>query len=145
MKKIVIGTMIAAAVTGCASNPDYIGTAYVTPMQFKDYDCDQIGGELERVSRRCTELHGSLKQTATADAAQMAVGMVLFWPALLFLEGGDGPQAAEYARLKGEWDTLEQLAIQNKCAMTMPPRPFKEPAATTVEAVNSTPDETEKW
>jgi hypothetical protein len=49
----------------------------------------------------------------------MAVGLVLFWPALFFLEGGDGPEAAEYACLKGEVDALEQVAIQKKCDMTM--------------------------
>lgn len=49
----------------------------------------------------------------------MAVGMLLFWPTLFFLEGGDGPQAAEYARLKGEVDALEKVAIAKKCDMTV--------------------------
>ena len=28
----------------------------------------------------------------------MGVGLILFWPTLFFREGGDGPEAAEYAR-----------------------------------------------
>ena len=48
----------------------------------------------------------------------MAIGLVLFWPTLFFLEGGDGPEAAEYARLKGEVDALEGVAIQKQCDMT---------------------------
>ena len=82
-----------------------------------------------RVSRRAQELYGQLDKTASNDAAQMAVGMVLFWPALFFLEGGDGPEAAEYARLKGERDALEQVAIQKHCdpaiipLATEPPKP----------------------
>lgn len=92
-------------------------------MHYKDYDCDQIAGELERVSRRANELHGSLKKTANNDNAQMAVGMVLFWPALFFLEGGDGPEAAEYGRLKGERDALEKVAIQKKCDASIVPHP----------------------
>ena len=74
-----------------------------------------IAAELDRVTRRATELHQSLKKEADADAAQMAVGLVLFWPTLLFIEGGDGPEATEYARLKGERDTLERAVIMKKC------------------------------
>ena len=48
--------------------------------------------------------------------AQMGVGLVLFWPTLFFLEGGDGAEAAEYARLKGERDALEQAYTQKKCS-----------------------------
>lgn len=57
---------------------------------------------MTRVSRRAGELQASLKQKADGDAMQMGVGMLLFWPALFFLEGGDGAQAQEYSRLKGE-------------------------------------------
>jgi len=123
MKKTLIGLAFSVALGGCASSPDKIQAAYVSPMQYKDYDCNQIASELERVSRRAHELHGSLKKTADADSAQMAVGMVLFWPALFFLEGGDGPEAAEYGRLKGERDALEKAAIQKKCDASIIPQP----------------------
>ena len=43
----------------------------------------------------------------------MAFG-ILFWPALFFLEGGDGPEAAEYAQLKGQYEALRTLAVQRK-------------------------------
>lgn len=48
----------------------------------------------------------------------MAVGMILFWPTLFFLEGGDGPEAAEYSRLKGEKGALEKIAVQKECGLT---------------------------
>lgn len=127
MKKTIIVLTLAALMSGCATHPDKMRTASVSPIQYKDYDCDQIGAELARVSRRSNELYNSLKKTADGDSMQMAVGMVLFWPALFFLEGGDGPEAAEYTRLKGEWDTLEQVAIQKKCAIDLPKRPAPEP------------------
>lgn len=101
--------------SGCATSPDKMTSAYVSPMQYAGFECPQIAMELQRVTRRATELHGQLDKTADDDAAQMAVGMVLFWPALFFLEGGDGPQAAEYSRLKGERDALEQAALQKGC------------------------------
>jgi hypothetical protein len=119
----LVGIGLALIITGCASSPDKIQTSYISPLQYKDYDCDQIAGELERVSRRINELYGSLKKTSDNDNAQMAVGLILFWPTLFFLEGGDGPEAIEYARLKGERDTLEKVAIQKKCDPGIIPKP----------------------
>jgi hypothetical protein len=59
-------------------------------------------------------LRGQLDENATGDAVARGVGLVLFWPALLFMEG-DGPEAQEYAHLKGEYEALQQTAIQKKC------------------------------
>ena len=66
----------------------------------------------------------SLKKEASNDSAQMAIGLLLFWPALFFLEGGDGPEAAEYARLKGEYEALRTVAVQKKISFDkLPPSP----------------------
>jgi len=43
----------------------------------------------------------------------MGVGLVLFWPALFFLIGDDKKE--ELARLKGEYEALEKIAIQKDC------------------------------
>lgn len=113
--------LVAAALTAaCASSPDRIQAAYVSPLQYKDHDCDQIIAELTRVSRRASDLQGSLQSKADGDTAQMAVGLLLFWPALFLLEGGDGADAQEYARLKGERDVLEQEAIRKRCDLPEP-------------------------
>lgn len=101
----------------CASKPEDIGTQYVSPLQYQHYDCQQISMEMQRISTRVSELAGQLDKKASNDAAQMGVGLVLFWPALFFLEGGDGPQAQEYSRLKGEFDALEKTAIEKKCSI----------------------------
>ena len=73
--------------------------------------------EQDRLNRRATELHASLKKTADDDGAQMAIGAILFWPALFFLEGGDGAEAAEYSRIKGEREAIEIAAIQRDCSI----------------------------
>jgi len=128
MKK-TLALALSGLLAACATAPQNIQTAYTSPMQYKDYDCAQVGGELMRVSRRAQELQASLQRTADNDAAQMAVGMILFWPALFFLEGGDGPEAAEYSRLKGERDALEQTAIAKHCdgAIIPPQMPVAQP------------------
>jgi len=115
----IIGLTLGLA--ACATEPEKIATASVSPLQYQGYSCKQIGMELNRVSTRANQLHGSLKKTADNDQAQMAAGMIIFWPALFFLEGGDGPEAQEYAQLKGQYDALQQAAIEKNCTVTAPP------------------------
>jgi hypothetical protein len=111
-------------VAGCATNPKKISAAYVSPHIYKDYDNDQIIMEMDYIGQRTAELYNSLAAEAGADTAQMAIGLVLFWPALFFLEGGDGPEAAEYARLKGEYEALRKIAVQRKISLNeIPPSP----------------------
>ena len=81
-------------VVGCASNPNKIEAAYVSPLKYQNYDCDQIGLEQSHVERRTNDLYHSLKKEADADAAQMGVGLILFWPTLFFLEGGAATSGA---------------------------------------------------
>lgn len=74
-----------------------------------------MSSELQRVSARKVELYTQLKKTSDNDTAQMSIGLILFWPTLFFLEGGDGPQAAEYSRLLGEEEAIEKTMIQKNC------------------------------
>ena len=111
---IAIGTMITV-LSGCASQPDDIATRSVSPILYQDLNCRQIAFETYRVETRIEELYASLKKTANTDAVQMGVGSVLLWPVLFALEGGDGVEAAEFARLKGERDALNRVALQKSC------------------------------
>jgi len=115
MKKITI-VLLALSLMSCASSPDKMQTAYVSPLAYKNHDCDQLAEEVGRVSRRENDLYKSLKSESDADNAQMAVGLVLFWPALFLLEGGDRPLAGEYSRLKGERVAIEEVAVKKKCS-----------------------------
>jgi hypothetical protein len=121
MRNLAVLTLTAISVAACASSSNEIGTTYVSPIQYQNYNCNQVAGELQRVTRRAGELKVSIDREAGNDAAQMGIGLILFWPALFFLEGGDGPEAAEYSRLKGELDALEQVAIQKECGITIVP------------------------
>lgn len=126
MKKsiaIVVAFSLVAGL-GCATSPKKIPAAYVSPLKYKDYDYDQVAAEMDAISRRTNELYYSLRKDARNDKWQMGVGMLLFWPTLFLLEGGDGPEAAEFARLKGEYEALRQVAVQKKFDLnTLPPSP----------------------
>lgn len=119
MRKAILAPV--ALLAACASQPEEIQTAYVSPIQYQDYNCKQLSGELARVTRRASDLKGQLRKTADDDEVQMGVGLILLWPTLFFLEGGDGPQAQEYARLKGERDAIEITSIQKECGLKIVP------------------------
>tara|TARA_Y100000766_G_scaffold274907_1_gene277366 strand:+ start:151 stop:648 length:498 start_codon:yes stop_codon:yes gene_type:complete len=114
--KFLAGALALLSVGACASSPDEMQKAYVSPTQFAALNCTQLGGELERVSSRKVELYKQLKKTSDNDAVQMGVGLILFWPTLFFLEGGDGPQAAEYSRLLGEEDAIQKSMVRKDCS-----------------------------
>lgn len=109
----------AVLLAGCASKPSEIGAASVSSIQFNNHTCTQLGMESERISTRINELYASLDKKATNDAVAMGVGMLVFWPALFFLEGGDGPEAQEYAHLKGEYNAVEKVAIKKECTVQL--------------------------
>ena len=119
LSSLTISTCLLSA---CASQPENIATAYVSPLQYQDYSCKQIGMEMNSVARRASELQGTLKKKADNDAVQMGVGLVLLWPTLFALEGGDGAEAAEYSRLKGEYEALEKSAIAKTCSLGSVPK-----------------------
>jgi hypothetical protein len=113
MRTIVTAALCASILAGCASSPDEISAAYVSPVQYSGSECDQIRAELVRVSSRVREVAGAQQKQADIDAIAMGVALVVFWPALFFIGGNDRNE--ELSRLKGEYDALEQAAIQKNC------------------------------
>ncbi|MDO8863712.1 hypothetical protein Q6D67_18630 [Haliea sp. E1-2-M8] len=116
-RTFLIGALISV-IAGCASNPDKIDAAYVSPTKYKNHDCDQIATEMQHVERRTNDLYQRLKSERKADNWQMGIGLVLFWPSLFFLEGGDGPEAAEYAQLQGDHEALRLNSVEKKCGIS---------------------------
>ena len=97
----------------------------ISPLQYQDYSCKQISAELQRVSSRAQQVANDVNRNADGDTAAMAAGLILFWPALFFIDG-DSPQAQEYGRLKGEYDALEQAGIKKNCGLDYSNNPFTE-------------------
>ena len=128
---VVAGTALSLVLTviGCASSSTQIATAYVSPLQYQNHDCDQLATELTRVSQRAPQLGGRLDEAASNDKALTAVSLLLFWPAAFAL-GGTKPQEAEYARLKGEAEAIQQAAVSKRCPGMMPAVPAGSGVAT---------------
>lgn len=139
-KKIIVTAIaVALGLSGCATSSKDIAATYTAPLQYQGYDCAQLGSEAQRIHARVNQLAGRLDEAANNDKAIMGVGLILFWPALFAL-GGTKQQEAEYARLKGEYDAIQQTMIAKQC--TPPATPEQAPTTTTPaaleEAVEST-------
>lgn len=116
IRGIAAVTLAALVACGCAKSAKEIGPAYVSPLAYNNYSCAQIGEEAQRISARAAEVSGVQDDKASSDAVATAVGVIVFWPALFMIEG-DGQNAAELARLKGEYETMEKVAIEKGCEL----------------------------
>lgn len=114
MKRILSLVLpMTIAVAACAPSSENISAQYVSPLTYQSHNCNQIRMEIQRVSRRVNEVAEVQDDHAGKDSAALGVGLVLFWPALFFMIGEDKKE--ELARLKGEYEALEQVAIQKEC------------------------------
>jgi len=106
-----IGLILTA---GCATKSTGIAPAYVSPALYSNWTCPQLAEEARRVSARAALAAGVQDQKRSNDQVLTTVSVIVFWPALFALNG-DGPQAAEVARLKGEMQAVEEASIQKNC------------------------------
>jgi hypothetical protein len=113
-REIVYSVIGGLLLSGCSTSSRDIAPNYVSPLQYQSYDCDQILAEGQRLNTKVLQLGGRLDEAASNDKSMTVVGAILFWPALFAL-GGTKNQEIEFARLTGERDALEQVAIQKKC------------------------------
>ncbi len=125
--KYIYLMLVTILVTGCASDSGEIRTAHVSPLQYANYNCDQIAMELRFTQRRATELKYEIDDEASGDAGAMAFGLILFWPALFFIDGDDPARNADYSLTKGQMIALEDAAVQKKCSPAGMPPAWVEP------------------
>lgn len=136
MKTLVSAVALSILISGCATSSKDLSASYVSPMQYQSYNCEQLILETQRIQRRVVELGGRLDEAAANDKALVGVGMLLFWPAL-FAVGGTKNQEAEYSRLKGEYDAVQQTSISKQCAAQPAPAPAAPPATPNTTATAS--------
>lgn len=123
MSRILSGAtaaLAAATIGACASSSGDIRGSSISPLPYQWYTCQQISAEAARVSSRAAEVAGVQDQKVLIDVAATGVAVVVFWPAAIFVAGeglieGDGQEAPELARLKGEYEALEKIAIEKNC------------------------------
>jgi hypothetical protein len=117
MRKIITGALVGALLStaACATAPENVEASYVSPVEFSNLSCDQIRAELMRVADRVRVVSGQQQRKRTTDAVALTVGLVVFWPALFLMVGGD--KRAELADLKGQYDALDRAASERNCSV----------------------------
>ena len=114
--RLILTATVVAPLGGCASKSSEITAAYVSPITYQSYTCQQLGMEAQAISAKAAELAGAQDQKRTNDQIATGVAIVVFWPAA-FLVGGDGQVAAQLSQLKGQLNAVEQASIQKKCGI----------------------------
>lgn len=75
MKKVLsLGmacVLTLALTTSCATRPQKISAAYVSPLQYSHLACEQIRQEIVRVNQRIAEVSGVQRSEANKDAVAM--------------------------------------------------------------------------
>ncbi len=123
-----IFAMSAASFLGaCAKSASDVTGSYISPLQYQNYTCLQLGEEAQRISARVAQTSGAQDQKRSNDQVATAAAIIIFWPAA-FLVGGDDQNTAELARLKGEFEAIEKVSVQKSCNLqfrqptTVPPQ-----------------------
>ena len=124
MKRPIIALTVCAVLAGCATRADNIAPAYVSTVGYQGLSCKQLAFEATEISARAAAATGMQNQKATGDAVAMGVAVVVFWPALFLLKG-DGAQAAEVSRLKGEMQAIETASRRRGCGIVFDAQPKK--------------------
>ena len=110
-------TILALALVGCASKSADIEATYISPVAYNNLNCEQLGEEARVVSQRAQVASKRQDNNRKNDAVKTTVGLVLFWPVLLFNEG-DGGDAAQLSALKGQMEAIETASRQKSCNIT---------------------------
>ncbi|WP_246667108.1 hypothetical protein [Bradyrhizobium sp. UNPA324] len=128
---------LSAALAGCASSAADITPAYVSPVQYQSYTCQQLALEAQSISTRAATLSGAQDSQRTKDGVATAAAIVIFWPAAFFV-GGDKQTAAELAQMKGQMVAVEQASIAKKCNIQFQGKPDGETAGAEPETLPPT-------
>lgn len=112
---LMIGPALAFA--GCAKNASEVSSVYISPMNYENWTCPQLAEEATRISSRAAQAAGEQDRKATNDTVATTVAVVVFWPAAFFVKG-DGANAAELGRLRGEMEAIEQASTRKRCGIT---------------------------
>jgi hypothetical protein len=109
VRKLSLVCVAAALAAGCAKSPESIAPAYISPLSYQNFACDQLAEENVRVAAALAQASQQQRDARTNDT----VGVIFLGLPVSTLSGGN--VADQVARLKGEQQTLGQVAMQKRC------------------------------
>ena len=122
MKNVNCALLGVLFLAGRASSSSDITPAYVSPVLYQSYTCQQLALEAQGISARAAALSGAQDKQRTNDTIATTAAVVIFWPAAFFV-GGDKQTAAELGQMKGQMVAIEQASIAKKCGIKFERKP----------------------
>jgi hypothetical protein len=113
MKTIASVAGALALLAGCATAPDQVEPTYVSQMQYEGLTCDQLRAEIQRIANYVHATARAEARDRRRDEVAWGVGLVVFWPALLFVGAGSDKEAL--ADFKGQYMALDETAQRKGC------------------------------
>ncbi len=87
MKKVISILIVSSFIGGCAQDSNSIEAHYVSPMEYRGYNCQQLEIEMVQTSNRAKRLVGQIDERASQDAVAVAGGLLVSGPSFsLFKE-----------------------------------------------------------
>jgi len=106
-------TLVAILCSGCASDPDRIMYDQVAPSHYEDYTCDELAVEIVYIGYRVRDLYQWLSAQRKRDT-WLASFSWFYGVTALFIDG-DGPEAQQYKKLRGEFEAARVQALAKGC------------------------------
>jgi hypothetical protein len=113
---VAAAVCLPLALAGCATPPKDIAPDYVPTTRYQEMSCKQLRIEAQNVSASAAGAVGAQQQKADNDRVMMGVGLVVFWPALLFMKG-NGYNEQQVAQLKGQMTAIQSVSDAKHCGI----------------------------
>ncbi len=133
LRRLLAAGVAASHLGACAKGPDSVEARYVSPNTYQTWSCEQLVEEKLRLTREVDRVSGLQRENANTDTAMMAVGLIIFWPALIGL-AATKDRKDELGRLKGEFEAVDLQVKGKQCSAPAPGMPSV-PVPTTPETV----------
>ena len=97
---------------GCADKAANIQPSYISPLMYKDYECDTLNQEYNRLIMHGQSVNKQQDRIANNDTGAVAASL-LFWPTLFLIDNDD--MREQVALIKGQLNAIQESAIQKGC------------------------------
>jgi len=135
-----IGLAACVSLAACTQRPENVTARYVSPNQYRSWQCEDLYDERQRVDAEQTRIFDLQRTNANVDtglttfsvaAVPFTLGLsLLLLPAL----AATTDRREELGRLKGELDAIDAARAQKACpapAPVMPPTQTEPPPTST--------------
>jgi hypothetical protein len=115
-RALILATLLAGLTnSGCATRPEDMTAAYVSPPNYKQLNCRQLANTAALVSERAFNLRGERDDSKhTWEIVPPSGAPVVLWPTAFM--SNDPTRMAEYTRLKGEFDAILKTSVKKGCS-----------------------------